>query len=132
MAFLFFDEHLGTAVPAGEARFDAARITVRDLIRARVELELEKMRDHSQSANGRFAGSAAEEALNGPRLFGGGASAIALSDPDACIRDAEKAFELGRYYLFLGDEQAEDLDALIDLDKTGEATFVLLTPLQGG
>lgn len=51
---------------------------------------------------------------------------------DGLVADAEQAFVAGRYYLLLDDRQADDLDEAVDLDRTSEATFLLLTPLQGG
>ncbi len=47
-------------------------------------------------------------------------------------RVAEQAFEQGRFYVLLGDRQAEDLDQVIDLASVRQATFLLLTPLRGG
>lgn len=45
MAFILFDEHLGQVHPAGEIRFQRPTATVRELIRARVELEVERRRN---------------------------------------------------------------------------------------
>ena len=45
---------------------------------------------------------------------------------------AERAFQDGRYFVLLNDRQAENLDETIDLARTTEVTFLLLTPLKGG
>lgn len=132
MAFILFDEHLGQVYPAGEIRFPRPRAKVRELIRARVELEVERRGDEGVAAGP--AGSA----LDGERGTSGFAALIlraggkAGHDLEALVEEAERGFSLGRYFILLDDRQAESLDDEIDLDRTGEATFLLLTPLQGG
>lgn len=129
---------MGRVEPVGPVTFEKATITVRDLIRARVELELERVSDQSRFAlGGLVVPDAVETALNGERgSYGfGGILARRAAEPSALNRlvtEAEKGFTSGRYYLLLGDRQAEALDEVIELDRTGEATFLLLTPLQGG
>lgn len=143
MAFILFDEHLGQCYPAGEVQLPNAKATVRDIIRARVELELERDEDRRKTEleTKRAAlvrPGEVETALNGDRgAYGLGS--LFLSYPkskranvDAFVRQAEAAFESGRYFLLLNDRQAESLDEEIDLGRTSEATFLLITPLQGG
>lgn len=48
------------------------------------------------------------------------------------IEAAEQGFLRNRFFILLDDRQAEHLDDQLELDKTGEVTFLLLTPLQGG
>ncbi len=144
MAFILFDEHLGQVHPAGEVRFPRATATIRDLIRARVELEIERARDQSQLALSSQKGALivpgkVETALNGDRgAYGLGALFMRSDQPDGrfqfdrLVADAEAGFSLGRYFILFDQHQADSLDEVIDLDKTGEATFLLLTPLQGG
>ncbi|HEX8625443.1 MAG TPA: hypothetical protein VF782_10225 [Allosphingosinicella sp.] len=132
MAFILFDEHLGQVHPAGEIRFPRAKASVRELIRARVELEVERQGD------GIVSPGPAESALNGERgAYGFGSIFLRAAgrngaDIDALVDQAERGFALGRYFILLDDRQAESLDDEIDLDRTGEATFLLITPLQGG
>lgn len=132
MAFILFDEHLGQVHPAGEIRFPKAKASVRELIRARVELEVGRKGDRTVAAG------PAGQAPDDRRGFAGFASMLLRpsedegSDPQALIEEAERGFSLGRYFILLDDRQAESLDDEIDLDRTGEATFLLLTPLQGG
>ena len=133
MAFILFDEHLGQVHPAGEVRFLRPSATIRDLIRARIELELEKQ--HDQAALARPG--PAEVALNGKRgAYGLGSMfldpASGRNDVEALVKAAEQGFERGHYFILVDDRQAEGIDEVIDLEKTGEATFLLLTPLQGG
>ena len=132
MAFILFDEHLGQVHPAGEVRFAKARASVRELIRARVELEVERQGDRV------IAPGPAESALNGDRgAYGFGSMFVRGrgkdgGDLETLVEEAERGFERGRYFILLDDRQAESLDDEIDLDRTGEATFLLITPLQGG
>lgn len=132
MAFILFDEHLGQVHPVGELRFPKAKASIRELIRARVELEVERQRQAIPIAG------AAESSLNARRGVGGFARMFLRvegkdgSGLGTLVEEAERGFELGRYFILLADRQAESLDEEIDLDKTGEATFLLITPLQGG
>lgn len=144
MAFILFDEHLGQVHPAGEVRFPKATATIRDLIRARVELEIERSRDQSQLAlesqrSKLIVPGEVETALNGDRgayglgaLFMRAAADEGRHNLDRLVADAEEGFSLGRYFILFDRHQAEGLDEVIDLERTGEATFLLLTPLQGG
>ena len=144
MAFILFDEHLGQVHPAGEVRFPKATATIRDLIRARVELEVERARDVAGDALASkleklIVPGPGEQALNGDRgAYGLGAMFMRVEGDDGSARldrliaNAEEGFSLGRYFILFDQHQAEGLDEVIDLDRTGEATFLLLTPLQGG
>ena len=144
MAFILFDEHLGQVHPAGEVRFPKATATIRDLIRARVELEVERTRDEAGDALASkleklIVPGPVEQALNGDRgAYGLGAMFMRVEGDDGSARldrliaNAEEGFSLGRYFILFDQHQAEGLDEVIDLDRTGEATFLLLTPLQGG
>ncbi len=51
---------------------------------------------------------------------------------DRMIEAAEQGFLRNRFFILLDDRQAEHLDDQLELDKTGEVTFLQLTPLQGG
>lgn len=133
MAFILFDEHLGTCHPVGELRSPSTTLTVRDLIRARVELELERAQ-----AQFRPEPSDPVRRLNRHGGLSGFGSAFLNRNlgpeeqADKLVAEAEAAFVAGRYFLLLGDRQAEALDEPLHLGTTGEATFLLITPLQGG
>lgn len=109
------DERLGEIVPVGTARFGTASISIRELIRARVELEVERWRDP-------------EARSSSPPLAAGKAGA----EPAARIQEAEDGFERGRYFILVDERQAESLDERVDLARTSGATFLMITPLQGG
>lgn len=134
MDLLILDESMGGADPVGTARFDAPTITARQLIRARVELHVEQMR---QPTNAGITSSTQRERDDlGGRGFGG--FLFGDSDEpsrrrlDALIAVAEQGYAAGRYFLLLGDRQAGGLDEEIDLRATSEVTFLLITPLKGG
>lgn len=53
MALILFDEHPGNLHPVGEVRLDNPDLTVRGRIRARIELELERV-DLDKTAQATF------------------------------------------------------------------------------
>jgi hypothetical protein len=144
MAFILFDEHLGQTHSVGEVRFAKPRTSVRDLIRARIELELERYKDQTAAALDGRRGSVglagdADAAIDGDRRkYGFGAQFLRVDSDrrhqqlEQLVAQAEEGFLRGRYYVLFDDRQAESLDEAIDLDRTAQATFLLLTPLQGG
>jgi hypothetical protein len=115
------------------------------LIRARVELEAERMlATHAQESQG-FADwlvrpDAVETLLNGERgPFGPGTGAMTVvrridreQYREAMVATALKGFAQGRFLLFAGDRQVTALDEAIDLRRTGEVVFLRLLPLVGG
>jgi len=136
---LLTDRIGGEAYSVGEVRFHKPVITVRELIGVRVDLELEAHRDREADVRSRAMPeiSSRELQLNGaekavhPSMFlacGGGKSLAR----DQMIEAAEQGFLRNRFFILLDDRQAEHLDDQLELDKTGEVTFLLLTPLQGG
>lgn len=136
---LLTDEIGGKVYSVGEVRLLKPVITVRELIGVRVDLELEAYRNReAEIRSGASAGiSSRELQLNGadkalrPSLF------VACGAGEAPARDrmieaAEQGFLRNRFFILLDDRQAEDLDDQLELDKTGQVTFLQLTPLQGG
>jgi hypothetical protein len=131
------DEFLGGAMPVGRIGFARPKITVRELIHERVRLELEREAERRRSRDNVAIPITAEEArLNLAERPSPLAAAI-FEDGDAPgtagkVRIAEQAFADGRYFVLLDDRQADDLDEVIDLAATSQATFLMLTPLKGG
>jgi len=119
--------------------FDLPRITVRELIHERVRLELERLDQLSRRNPVTVDLTEVEQRLNDADrpspitgfLIGDGSAADRLA-AEKHKAVAEKAFLAGRYFVLLDDCQAEDLDEIIDLARTTEVTFLLLTPLKGG
>ena len=132
---VIIDELHGKTVAVGTPKFLTPTITARDLIRARVELELE----NATSGNAPVIPGELEQRLNGYRpapdefmMFQRGPQGSICRETDALIAIAEAGFVTNRYFLLIDDRQVETLDDQIDLAATTEAVFLLLTPLQGG
>lgn len=131
------DEFLGGAMPVGRMDFTRPTITVRELIHERVRLELEREAERRRSAGNAAIPITPEEARLNLALRPSPLAAAMFDDPDAPgaqakVRLAERAFAEGRYFVLLDDRQADDLDEVIDLAATSQATFLMLTPLKGG
>ncbi len=144
---LLIDEVGGERLVRGKAPRLRPSITVRELIHTRVDLELEAATDaleaqfmaaraaEEEAANG-LSGSR-EWRLNGPEkglratLFTPCKTGT-LPQRDRLLDAAEQGFLDNSFFVLLDDRQADSLDQVIELDRTGEATFLLLTPLQGG
>jgi hypothetical protein len=114
MELLILDDMMGDAETVGTARFEVPKITVRALIRARVELHLEQMR---QITGG---DTAAQTDCRGGRGFG------------AQMPGFDDSNTRGQIDRLIEAAEAETLDEEIDLAATSEATFLPLTPLKGG
>ena len=137
---MFLTDEIGGEVYAvGEVSFHKPVITVRELIGVRVDLECEAHRERTAEARRRAMPGISnhERILNGaektlrPSLFHcrDGREAPAR---ETMIRSAEQGFVCGSFFILLDNRQAEHLDDQLELGKTGEVTFLQLTPLQGG
>jgi hypothetical protein len=137
---LLTDEIGGEVYSVGEVRLHKPVITVRELIAARVDLELEVHLDREAEVRRRAMPdiSARELQLNGaetalrPSLFRACGRGELSPTRDKLIEAAEQGFLRNRFFILLDDRQAERLDDQLELAKTGTVTFLQLTPLQGG
>lgn len=141
---LLIDEIAGAkAQEVGPAETTKLSISVRELIQMRVELEWRAAQERDQGVksfvSARRGGpgeGSVEKTLNAKGsaslgLFGG--SALDQSAKiERLFKTAIEAFETQRLFVLLDDKQAQDLDEEVDVAGTGAATFLLLTPLQGG
>ncbi|WP_143738165.1 hypothetical protein [Erythrobacter donghaensis] len=124
----------------GRAPASKLTITVRELLHMRVELgwraHIEPVAD--LLASGRAAPDSHEARLNrgtenGVRgFFSAETCAVPERRLETMCAAAEQAFLDQRIFVLLDDRQAESLDQVIEVERTGAATFLLLTPLQGG
>jgi hypothetical protein len=136
---LLTDEIGGKVYAVGEVRLHKPVITVRELIGVRVDLELEAHREREVDVRSRVTPeiSNRELRLNGadkalrPSIFHACRTEEAIAR-DRLIEAAEQGFLRNRFFILLDDRQAEHLDDELELDKTGQVTFLQLTPLQGG
>lgn len=104
------------------------RITVRELIRRRVEEEVEAYnRARPEVFQGLVQPTDAERVLNGYRL-----KTRRPLDAAAQVEHALRAFETNGFLIVVGDRQVEDLDESIAVTPATEISFVKLVPLVGG
>ncbi len=104
------------------------RITVRELIRARVANEV---RDYNLSQPEYFRGlvqpTDAERSLNGFKMRKG-----RRIDPDKQFELAIKAFYSNGFILLVNDRQVDELEDEIEIRPDTTVTFLKLVPLVGG
>jgi len=104
------------------------RITVRELIRARIYQEVQ---DYNQKEPEYFRGlvepSNAERVLNGYKL-----KAKRKIDWQEQFKRALEAFERNGFFVLVGNRQAESLDEEFEVKVDTEVGFVKLVPLVGG
>ena len=103
-------------------------VTLRELIRFRVREEVARYNANpAPRFNGLVQPIDAEATLNGysltrPRRLDWEKQAVA----------ALEAFEHNGFFVFVGDQQVDDLDEVLSLADTGVVSFVRLVPLAGG
>lgn len=111
-----------------ELDLPAERITVGDLIRARVYREVE---GYNTRSSGGFRGlvrpTGAERTLNGFEVREG-----RRVDPEEQYGKAVEAFYRNGFILLVNDRQAEELDEEIEVRPGTTVTFLKLVPLVGG
>lgn len=104
------------------------RMTVRELIRARIYQEVQ---DYNQKQPEYFRGlvepTNAERVLNGYKL-----KAKRKIDWQEQLNRALAAFERNGFFVLVGDKQAESLDQEFQVKVDTEVSFVKLVPLVGG
>jgi hypothetical protein len=104
------------------------RMTVRELIRARIYQEVQ---DYNQKEPEYFRGlvepTNAERVLNGYKL-----RARRKIDWQEQFERSLQAFERNGFFVIVGNKQAESLDQEFDVRVDTEVSFVKLVPLVGG
>jgi hypothetical protein len=132
-------------------QFNQPVISLRELIRARIALEMEQLAELASdptSAEGRLLAAqkrflvvpdSVERQLNGARgPYGPGTrpfprrDGTVLPDEEVMAKIAFAAFAVGGFFVLTGERQILDLDEALPVAETGEMTFLKLTPLQGG
>jgi hypothetical protein len=140
------DEAPGAArAPAISLRLKSPEISVRELIQARVELEVEALNAELDGQDALAKNAARrwlvqpdriEVMLNGDRgAFGPVRGAVAPGrrfDPQAMIDVALKGFERGSFFVFVDEAQVLTLDEKVSLGATSEVVFLKLIPLTSG
>jgi hypothetical protein len=104
------------------------RITVRDLIRARVNREvLDYNLDQPEYFQGLVQPSDAERSLNGFKM-----RKRRRIDPERQFELARRAFYSNGFILLIDDRQVDELEEEIEIRADTTVTFLKLVPLVGG
>ncbi len=104
------------------------RITVRELIRARIDQEVQDYnRRQSEYFNGLVQPSDTELTLNGYRM-----KKVHAIDPEKQYQLAVESFEHNGFILLVDDRQVDSLDQVIEVSPATAVTFIKLVPLVGG
>jgi hypothetical protein len=116
----------GVALRELDLQLEAERVTVAELIRARVHQEVRA--HNADPARGRFEGlirpTETERALN--------RRTRRIVDAEAQTAVALRAVARGQVLLLVDDRQVEALDHVIELRPGSTVTFLRLVPLAGG
>ncbi len=119
--------------PGPQLSFNAGRITARDIVRTRVELEVERYNSAVETEAPRFVGLVAPPAvefeLNGPDRERRSRRKL---DAGAQIEVALDAVRRGRVVIMFNGVQVRDLDEELIVTPVSEARFLKLVPLVGG
>jgi hypothetical protein len=125
------DQVLGAArAPGPQLSFSVDRITAREIVRARVLLEVDR---HNRgllpenALNLMIPAEEEEHALNGPRR-----SQPRRLNPERQVELALEAVGKGRIIIMFNGVQVSDLDAPLLVTPVSEARFLRLVPLVGG
>ncbi|WP_103068130.1 hypothetical protein [Aquimarina sediminis] len=104
------------------------RITIKDIITARVESEVESYNNKlPEYFKGLIQPSEAEKTLNGFKI-----KDKKKIDVEKQVFVALDAFQKNGYFVLVDNQQAETLEEEVLLSKTTTVSFVKLTPLVGG
>ena len=118
----------GGVISENIIHFPSDRITVKDLIHARVTQEIEAF---NSGANERFVGlvqpTESEIMLNGFKVRKGNNINI-----EKQIKIAIDAFKSNGYFLLVNDKQVTELDEKITVTPNTVVGFIKLIPLVGG
>jgi hypothetical protein len=121
------DKVLGSPSAEGpQLSFQVDRITAREIVSARVRMEVERYNNEGESGFvGCFVPAKEECELNGPRRR-------RELDADRQVEVALDAVRKGRVIILFNGAQVTDLDADLLVTPVSEARFLRLVPLVGG
>ena len=124
------DQAPGTPTVEGpKLTFRVGQVTVREIVRARVRIEVDRHNSTLQPKSylGLIDTPEEEKALNAPRH-----ERARDLDPESQIEVALDSVRRGRVIILFNGEQVSDLDALLMVTPVSEARFLRLVPLVGG
>ena len=119
----------GETLASLQLQLEAERVTVRELIRARVHQEVRDHNAHRQAQvfRGLVQPTETERELNGYRM-----RTPRRIDPEKQTEAALTAFRRGHVLLLVGDRQVTELDDEVVLTPGTDVSFLKLVPLVGG
>jgi hypothetical protein len=116
----------GESRSAGIFQFDTATLTLREIIRLRVQQEVARFNQADYEVfQGLVQPEESERVLNGVRTR-------PLLDWQAQFAKAITAFKGNGFLVLLDDRQIMDLDEMVRLTAESKLTFIKLVPLVGG
>lgn len=109
-------------------------LTLRELLTRIVLAEVKSFRTRSEQRRLTRVLTKTEiaSALKKGKVDMGGRDLEQEVEPQAAVDSALQAFEDGFYFVFIDDEQQEDLEAEVYLHSESRVTFLRLVPLVGG
>lgn len=118
----------GNSVREIQVEFENEVTTVKDIIEARVRMEVENYNGQlSEYFNGLVQPSVSEETLNGYKM-----KTRKKIDPEKQVYIALEAFSKNGFFILVDNLQVESLDREVPIEKDTRISFVKLTPLVGG
>jgi hypothetical protein len=125
---LYDETILGEKLPGLTINLPTQRITAKELIRQRIDREVEKYnQDQSELFQGLVQPSDSERLLNGYKLH-----TVRKVNCDKQFELAISAFINHGFILLVNDLQVDELDVELELDDASIVSFLKLTPLVGG
>ena len=124
------DQVPGTPTVEGpQLTFRVGQVTAREIVRARVRIEVNRHNSTLQPKRhlGLIDTPEEEKVLNSPRR-----ERVRDLDPESQIEVALDSVRCGRVIILFNGEQVSDLDAPLMVTPVSEARFLRLVPLVGG
>jgi hypothetical protein len=123
---IFYETTAGERCSAGAFQFDAATLTLRELIRVFVQQEVKRFNEAgSEVFRGLVQPEPSERILNGVRER-------PVLDWEKQFAKAIAAFKGNGFLVLLDERQVTDLDETLHLTPESQLTFLKLVPLMGG
>jgi hypothetical protein len=121
--------------PNWEMQLPAETLTLREFLTLVVQHEVaafQERQEQRQVLQALTAEQIAEGVAKGKVDAGGRPEIVTEVDGDAAVKNAIQAFEDGLYYVFVNDDQQQDLDAPVALRDGSRVMFLRLVALAGG
>lgn len=122
-------------IPLGpDISSEGKRPTLRELLTRIVleEVEAFRTRQEQRRLNRILTKAEIAQAVERGKVDMGGRDLEQEIEPQAAVDNALQAFEDGLYFVFIDDEQQQELDKEVYLQPNSEVMFLRLVPLVGG